>query len=505
MGKNIEEKLDEALVFEEEQPYQVPENWCWIKLGNGIVTKLRRGGIDEFNGKKNYLSTKCIKYDCIEQIEKEITYDNRPSRANLQPENGDVIFAKMQNTTKVICINQKLADNYIFSTGFISVIPLNDMYDDKFLAFLFRSEFFNQAKNSLATGTTQKAINKTNSRKLKVPFLPLKEQKRIVNKIESMLSKAKQARELVEGVEKSFKDRKKSILAKAFHGKLTEEWRGENEVESAKTLLNNIEEEREAMYERQCELAKSLGKKKPRRPRKPKKFDNKIISDSDLPDNWIKTFMGCIIYSFRYGTSNKSNYDFNGLPVIRIPNISSGSIDFEDLKYLKENEIKENKKVKNGDVLIIRSNGSKDLIGKSALVNNLNQDDQIAFASYLIRLRPILVLPKYLLYLLNSSNVKEQLFSSSKSTSGINNINTKELASIEIPLPPLEEQREIVSVLDSMLGKMEKEKEIIKEVKGKLDILEKSILAKAFRGELGTNNPEDGDALELLKEVLSEE
>ena len=259
------------------------------------------------------------------------------------------------------------------------------------------------------------------------------------------------------------------------------------------------------MYERQCELAKSLGKKKPRRPRKPKKFDNKIISDSDLPDNWIKTFMGCIIYSFRYGTSNKSNYDFNGLPVIRIPNISSGSIDFEDLKYLKENEIKENKKVKNGDVLIIRSNGSKDLIGKSALVNNLNQDDQIAFASYLIRLRPILVLPKYLLYLLNSSNVKEQLFSSSKSTSGINNINTKELASIEIPLPPLEEQREIVSVLDSMLGKMEKEKEIIKEVKGKLDILEKSILAKAFRGELGTNNPEDGDALELLKEVLSEE
>jgi len=82
------------------------------------------------------------------------------------------------------------------------------------------------------------------------------------------------------------------------------------------------------------------------------------------------------------------------------------------------------------------------------------------------------------------------------------NISGTLIESLAFPLPPMDEQKRIVERLDKLLGKLDEQEEMVLEVEQKLDLLKQSILNKAFRGELGTNDPNDEHAIELLKEVL---
>ena len=153
------------------------------------------------------------------------------------------------------------------------------------------------------------------------------------------------------------------------------------------------------------------------------------------------------------------------------------------------------------EILIIRSNGSRDLVGKSVLVPHL--DRQYAYASFLIKAVPAKMIdPAFLVYYLNSADARNQMFKKAKSTAGINNINSKELGEITISIPPLQEQAEIVSILDKLLEGEMQAVETAKNAVGKIEQMKKAILARAFRGELGTNDPNDESAIELLKQAL---
>ena len=89
-----------------------------------------------------------------------------------------------------------------------------------------------------------------------------------------------------------------------------------------------------------------------------------------------------------------------------------------------------------------------------------------------------------------------------KNTTNIAAIYAKNLNEIGVPIVPIEEQTEIVRILDSLFAKEQQAKEAGEAVLEKIDLLKKSILARAFRGELGTNDPTEESALELLKSVL---
>lgn len=195
-----------------------------------------------------------------------------------------------------------------------------------------------------------------------------------------------------------------------------------------------------------------------------------------------------ILSDIKYGTSEKSDYTYTGLPVIRIPNITGSIVDLEDLKFLKSSRSSDYDLVERNDILMIRSNGSRELVGKCALV-----DEAIvgkAYASFLIRLRPNPTInPKYLLGFLSSSLARNQLFANAKSSAGINNINSKEICSVDIWLPDMEEQNEIVRILDSLLATEQQIKEVAENVLNQIDVMKKAILTKAFRGELTKAHP----------------
>ena len=147
----------------------------------------------------------------------------------------------------------------------------------------------------------------------------------------------------------------------------------------------------------------------------------------------------------------------------------------------------------------MRSNGSPSLVGKTSIIGEL--EDGMAFASYLIRIRPCIVNSKYILYILNSSSAKTQFFSKTKSTSGINNINTQELGETIVALPPIKEQDEIVNLIEKLLEREYKLEELT-DILNLKEGIKKSILAKAFRGELGSNDLEEESSIELLKAIL---
>lgn len=287
--------------------------------------------------------------------------------------------------------------------------------------------------------------------KFSIPLPPFAEQQRIVDRIESLFDKLDEAKEKAQAVVDSFETRKAAILHKAFTGELTAKWREEHGVGM---------------------------------------------------ESWGKKRLSDVVTEFKYGTSEKSDYNNKGIPVLRIPNIGDNGIDLSDIKYLNHRNVDSESQIHEGDILIIRSNGSRDLVGKAVLVPEFGCE--YAYASFLIRAKPnhSIINAHYLTIFLNSTDARGQMFRRAKSSAGINNINTKELGAISLTVPSLPEQDEIVHIINEMMDKDQQSKEAAEAVLDQIDLMKKSILARAFRGELGTNDPNEESAVELLKEII---
>ncbi|NCC14919.1 MAG: restriction endonuclease subunit S [Clostridia bacterium] len=147
-----------------------------MKLSNCV--DIVGGAVSPFSGKRFYLSTGTLKGDIIDESELvEVTYDNRPSRANVNVSVGDIIFAKMKSTIKVLRITSK-EQNFIVSTGFYAIRPHSDVDSDFIVQYLL-SDAFNVQKDKYCTGATQKALTNTGFAKIDVPKLSLDSQRQI--------------------------------------------------------------------------------------------------------------------------------------------------------------------------------------------------------------------------------------------------------------------------------------------------------------------------------------
>ena len=439
-----EEHLMQALVPEDEQPYAVPENWVWVKLesigkwGSGGTPSRKRP--EFYTGDVLWIKTGELNDDYIYDTEEKITSDAiANSSAKIFPVNTVLVAMYGATIGKVAIVGVPATTNQACA----GCVAFDGVYY-RFLFFYAMSQkevFINKGKGGAQPNISQEIIKAH-----PFPFPPLAEQHRIVTCIESLFEKLDRAKELVQSALDSFENRKAAIRHKAFTGELTAKWREENGV--------------------------SL-------------------------DSWESKPLRELVVGFKYGSNEKSDYSNKGIPVIRIPNIADGYIDFNDMKYLISENVSDDDRIINGDILIIRSNGSRDLVGKCALVQEL--DSPFAYASYLIRIRPkSKINPRFLLGLFQSVVIRSQLFVKAKSSAGINNINSKELGQLQIPVPLPVEQKEIVRILDSLLEN-EKMAQEFADTLEKIDHMKKSILARAFRGELGTNDSNEESAIELLK------
>lgn len=291
-----------------------------------------------------------------------------------------------------------------------------------------------------ATGTTFAQVNSNILQKMPLALPPLAEQQRIVERIESLFAKLDEAKENLQNVLDAFETRKAAILHKAFTGELTAKWRKQHGIS-----MDSWEE-------------KKLGK---------------IVKN--IKDKYEPTL------------NNKKCIKYIGLEHIEKNNGIIGFGSSDDVKSLKTI-------FELGDILY----------GK--LRPYLNKHDIAKFSG--ICSTDILVYraedfntAKFINYFMNTEKFIFYTVSNSK---GINlpRISEKEVSGILVNVPTLSEQSEIVRIIDGLFAKEQQAKELAENVLAKIDLIKKAILARAFRGELGTNNPADEPAVELLKRVL---
>lgn len=481
--KTLEELLEEALVPEDEQPYQIPKNWVWVKLKDishfidyrGKTPLKTSSGIRLITAKNVRMGF--IKDDPLEFID-ESDYYSWMNRGI--PDKGDILFtteAPLGNVAQLDTSNKvALAQRIITISPFVSL-------DQVFLKYCLMSPQIQQLILNNATGSTVSGIKSSRLKLISIPLATLKEQRRIGKKIDRLFEKIERAERLIKEVKESFEPRWESLIARAFSGDLTQNWRTTN-----KTVLPA------------GELIQTIKNKY----KKNKIKDNDAITATlELPSTWEWVRLGDVI-------------DINP-PKKKLTDVEDEEIcSFIPMQAVSDKngeitnpETKVFKKVKRGYTFFIEG----DIIfakitpcmenGKTAIAKNLHNG--FAFGStefHVLRANP-LVNTKFVYYLLRAKQFRLQAKAEMTGAVGQQRVPKAYLENYAFPLPPKEEQDRIVEILEELNIRELKLKEI-SGLENQLFILKQSILNKAFRGELGTNDPAEESALTLLKEVLQE-
>ncbi len=365
----------------------------------------------------------------------------------------------------------------------------------------------------MKTGISDSGLNLTHDRfkRLLVPVAPPLEQHRIIAKIEELFSELDKGIESLKTAQAQLKVYRQALLKHAFEGKLTAQWRADNpdKLKTAEALLERIQRERLERYQREVAEWTNAGKSgsKPKAPKPLEPLTGEELAElPELPEGWAYSRLGMLIDEPSYGTSKKCDYETDGIGVLRIPNVVSGKIDASDLKFAEfdDDEIA-SYRLADGDLLIIRSNGSVSIVGRCALVSS--KDVNYLYAGYLIRLRPNqrIVKPAYLLSAFATHEVRKQVEKKAKSTSGVNNINTGEIQAIIVAVCSTEEQQQIQTALDAKLSEIDKLEQTLTTSLQQAEALRQSILKKAFSGQLVPQDPADAPASELLARIKAEQ
>lgn len=487
---SLEEKLKQALVPVDEQPYTIPSNWVWVGL-KYISKKIFAGGDKPENFSK-MKTDKNIFPIFSNGIDKDGLYGYTDEAKVLEKAltisaRGTIGFTKIReaNFTPIIRL---------------IVIILKDRILYEFLDYYFKYNSLEGVGSSIPQLTVPIVNEKI------IPLPPLNEQKRIVEKLDFLFEKTKRAKEIIEEIKIDIENRKISILDRAFKGTLTSKWRNENKTSDVKELLKSINEEKIKKWEEDCLQAEKDGNKKPKKPIIKEVKDMIVPVDEQpykLPDSWVWVRLGDLgdYKKGPFGSSlTKSMFVEKGVDTIKVyeqknaiqKDIKIGNYYITKDYFLEAMtgfEVKPNDIIVScagtvGETYIIPNNAEKGIINQALM--KITLIEQIHKKYYL----------EYFDYFL-----KEESRRQSQGTAIKNIPPFKIFKEFPFPLPPLEEQQEIVRVLDEVLENENKVKELL-ELEERIDILEKSILHKAFKGELGTQNSSDEPALELLKEIL---
>jgi type I restriction enzyme, S subunit len=496
--KTIDELLGEMLVLQEEQPFEVLQNWLYIELEN-ICEYIQRGKSPKYVELSNarVVSQKCVQWDGFDisvprYIDEETLKSYKDERFLRK---NDILWNSTGTGTigRVAIINEDFEGTVVADSHVTVVRPNSKVIDSQFLYRWLSSPFVqNKLNNAWSGSTNQVELNLTTVRKQVIPLPPLNEQKRIAEKVEYLLSKIDEAKQLIEDAKKTFELRRAAILDKAFRGELTKRWRDENndiDIFELQYHLNNIRNSKESS------------------PIKSNTLNIKPVSLDDepfeLPRGWKWVRLGELSYYVTSGSRDWSKYYADkGSYFIRTQDINKNKLNLENVAHVILPEKVEGKRslVEPFDLLTTITGAN---VGKCAVVEDTLPE---AYVSQSVALTKLIdkSMAKYVhLSLLSTSGGGGEL---ENRAYGIGRpvLSLEDIKNIKLPIAPYKERQIIVDLVKNLLDKEDKTVSILM-LEEKLDQLEQSILSKAFRGELGTNDSSEESSIELLKEVVKEQ
>ena len=500
---SLEDKLRQALVPVDEQPYAIPSNWVWTRLGEviDIFRGLSYTKNDEVENGYLVLRGNNLTDNGLIFLE-NIYVNEKVAEKGIKVKKDDIILVASTGSSKVIgraCIAK---EDYEKTTigAFLLLCRPKENIEKNWVHYIFKTLRYRLYISEQAKGTNIKNIKNEYLENFYFPLPPLNEQKRIVKKLDFLFEKTKRAKEIIEEIKVDIENRKISILDRAFKGTLTSKWRSENKTSDVKELLKSINEEKIKKWEEDCLQAEKDGNKKPKKPTITEVKDMIVPVDEQpykLPDSWVWVRLGDII---RYTDNLDINKYYSDEQIINYVDIDSINNEFNYIEKFKKEKVKDlssrARRILKKDFILYSS--VRPYLNNFAIMKD-EIEDCIGSTGFFV-FRPIYINTLYIFRIFLVPYIKELYLASIK---GFNSpsINVEIFNNTPIPLPPLEEQQEIVRVLDEVLENENKVKELL-ELEERIDILEKSILHKAFKGELGTQNSSDESAMELLKNIL---
>ncbi len=423
----------------EEQPYKIPDNWCWVYLTSGAA-------------------------ECKDAFRKPINATERANRI------GDIPYYGA--TGQVGWIDDYLTDEQLILVGEDGAPFLDFIKDKAYLiegkawvnnhAHILKSYYgpigniyllhylnvFNY--NGFVNGTTRLKLTQASMAQIPFPLSPLPEQQRVVSRIESLFAKLDEAKEKAQAVVDGFELRKSAILHKAFTGELTARWRKDHGVGL---------------------------------------------------DSWGNKTVGTVCKDVKVGIVIKPSQYYtdkeNGTPAFRSANVRESYIEDSDWVYLNSVGMEQNRRsiVRVGDVLVVRSGNP----GTSCVVTK--EFDGYNAIDILIAVPDQRQITPHFLCAYTNSPFGKNLVAENKRGMALMHFNVKGYSNLPIKVPSLPEQEVCIQALTNLLNREQKAKEAAESVLDQIDTMKKAILARAFRGELGTNDPSEEWAGEMIKRL----
>lgn len=478
-----------------------PDGWESVTIDDVVVPKVQQGAP---NTAFTYIDIGSVN-NKTKQIEsaKELAAGSKiPSRAQQHVRPGDILVSMTRPNLNAVAKVPTELDGAICSTGFEVLQPIEVEPDWLFL--VVKSRPFIEEMASLVQGALYPAVRPADVRAYKFAIPPLAEQRRIVAKIEALQERSRRVREALAEVVPLLEQFRQSVLAAAFHGDLTAHWRAAHpNVEPASELLHRIHAERRRRWE-QAELARyeAQGQKPPKnlrdRYKEPESVDDSELPE--LPEGWCWTTVDELTMFVTSGSRRWAKYYSAAGPLfIRAQNLNTDRLMMDDIAHVTPplGSEGERTRVMRNDFLITITGAN---VAKAAYVDIDIDEAYVSQHVALVRLvQPTLA--KYLhLWMISPTNGRSQLLADAYGN-GKPGLNLDNIRKMAVALPPTTEQVALLAMVEEMLHKTDLLGYAAKVVENELDQLDQSILAKAFRGELVLQDPNDEPASVLLQRI----
>ncbi|MCO6456483.1 MAG: restriction endonuclease subunit S [Pirellulaceae bacterium] len=389
----------------------------------------------------------------------------------------------------------------------ILVFPPSTAIENRFLLLLLSQPRLVTFAHERSSGINLPRIGADELGEFAFDLPPLPEQRRIVAAIEALQERSRRAREALESIPPMLEQFRQSVLASAFRGDLTADWRAAHpDVEPASELLKRIRAERRRQWE-EAELAKMQAKgKTPKDDKWKEKYQEPEPVDTselpELPREWCWAALGELLSAVSplcYGVVQPGDETHHGVRLIRVCDIQDGRVNATALRRISEaiDEQYARSRVRGSEILL----SVVGTIGRVAVVTSGLAGANIARA--IARLTPLEHIPKrWLMHCLNTPRLQDWLVRGSREVAR-KTLNLGVLERAVIPVAPTMEMAETVRLVDGLLAD-DAIKMLVGESSSCLQELDQSILAKAFRGELVPQNPNDEPASVLLERIRAE-
>lgn len=486
-----------------------PPGWSWVRLME--IADLETGHTPSknvasyWNGEIPWLGIKDARAHngkVISQTFQTITQEGlENSAARLLPE-MTVCLSRTASVGYAVIMAKPMATSQDFVDWICS-----EMVDPRFLMHLFMAE--NESLRKFGKGTTHKTIYFPEVKAFHICVPPRNEQRRIVAKIEALQRRTRRARAALDAIPPLLEKFRQSVLSAAFRGDLTADWRAQNpDVEPASVLLERIREERRRRWE-EAELVKMKAKGKvPSDDRWKTRYTEPVRRDGGglqtLPSGWSWARWEEIGFCQNGRAFPSKEYAKIGTKLLRPGNLHvSGVLEWTESnsRFMpREWELEYPSYIVQGDELVMNLTAQSlkdEFLGRVCLTG---QGEHCLLNQRIARLSPVLLPARFCLWLFKSP-IFRRYVDGLNTGSLIQHMFTSQIYDFCLPLPPLEEQMQIVNAIDRMLNaKAVVEARTVGAV-AEFEHLERAILAKAFRGELVPQDPNDEPASKLLDRI----